>query len=533
MDIDITIKNYRCFPRSRPARIELRPGFTAFVGVNNSGKSSLLKFFYEFRHLFQLISPGSPDVITALRGVPHGFQFPKPITDANEVFCDSEEGNLEIEMATQPSNPMGPPIPQWLRLAVVRGTNTFTAELDPAGQPFDKEHVGFMAQNNRLLRVGQPTRGVLFDVSGFFEAARMLARTLYVGPFRNAINIGTNEDYFDIKVGQAFVKAWRELKTGNSKRANEAAYKLTQDIERIFEFRELEINPSPDDSTLQVFVNGKSYRLSGVGSGLVQFILVLASAAGRRPSYILIDEPESNLHPSLQLDFLTTLASYATEGILFATHSVGLARASADRVYAVKAIKDGESEVVPFEGLRSLPEFLGELSYSGYTELGFNRILLVEGVNDVKTIQQFLRLRRLDHKIVLLHLGGSAFINGERELELAEIKRISTNVVALVDSERDSANAALSPQRAAFTEVCKKLEIPCHVLKRRAIENYLTDRGIKKVKTDKHRALGHYERLQDANPSWAKAENWRIAREMTLEELEGTDLGSFLASLSK
>jgi AAA15 family ATPase/GTPase len=44
MQIDLTVKNYRCFPDSEPLRIAIRPGFTAFVGVNNSGKSSALKF---------------------------------------------------------------------------------------------------------------------------------------------------------------------------------------------------------------------------------------------------------------------------------------------------------------------------------------------------------------------------------------------------------------------------------------------------------------------------------------------------------
>jgi len=52
MDAELTIKNYRCFPDSRHARIVVRDVFTAILGVNNSGKSSLLKFFYEFRYLF-------------------------------------------------------------------------------------------------------------------------------------------------------------------------------------------------------------------------------------------------------------------------------------------------------------------------------------------------------------------------------------------------------------------------------------------------------------------------------------------------
>src|SRR5213075_1973650 len=105
----------------------------------------------------------------------------------------------------------------------------------------------------------------------------------------------------------------------------------------------------------------KSFKLPEVGSGLTQFILVLATVAIRNPSYILIDEPELNLHPSLQVDFLTTLASYAEHGVLFATHNLGLARAVSDRVYSVRRVGRDGREVRDFTGTRALAEFLGEL----------------------------------------------------------------------------------------------------------------------------------------------------------------------------
>src|SRR5205823_7052688 len=110
-----------------------------------------------------------------------------------------------------------------------------------------------------------------------------------------------------------------------------------------------------------------------------QFIVTLANIAKGQPTYVLIDEPESNLHPSLQLDFLMTVGSYASEGVVFATHSIGLARASADRIYSVQKSADGTSPVSPLEKTSGLVEFLGELNFSGYRELGFSKILLVEG----------------------------------------------------------------------------------------------------------------------------------------------------------
>jgi len=122
-----------------------------------------------------------------------------------------------------------------------------------------------------------------------------------------------------------------------------------------------------------------------------------------------------------------------------------------------------------------LTEFLGELSYSGYQMLGFKTILLVEGATEVKTIQQFLRWVKKDHQIVLLPLGGSQLINDKAAPHLQEVKGISEQVLAIIDSERTSSDAPLSNKRAAFVAVCRDAQINCHVLERRAIENYLTD----------------------------------------------------------
>lgn len=361
----------------------------------------------------------------------------------------------------------------------------------------------------------------------------MLSRTLYIGPFRNAINIGTNQSYYDIQVGQAMIQTWRHWKTGGDKRTNEAAFRLTDDIRRIFSFDDLEINPSPDDTTLQVFVNGRSYRLGELGAGLSQFFLVLANVAVHRPSFILIDEPELNLHPSLQVDFLTSLASYASNGVLFATHSIGLARAVGNRVYSVHRRTAGSSEVMPYEQTPRLAAFLGELSFSSYEELGFDRILLVEGPTEVQTIQQFLRLYSLDHKVVLLPLGGASLINGSvmAEQQLEEIKRISPNIAAVIDSERPNSGARAAKNVLEFERLCKKADIPCHILERRAIENYFTTRAVIQVKGEAYRALGPYEKLGDVAPHWTKSSNWQIARAMTRDDLDETDLGVFLAGL--
>ena len=72
-------------------------------------------------------------------------------------------------------------------------------------------------------------------------------------------------------------------------------------------------------------------------------------------------------------------------------------------------------------------------------------------------------------------------INGNREDELSELLRITTNIFALVDSERSGENAKLSRDREAFWKVCKSVGIDCHLTERRSLENYFPAEAIKAV----------------------------------------------------
>lgn len=531
-NFDITIKNYRCFPDQKPVRISMREGFTALVGVNNSGKSSLLKLFYELRNLFAGISRSTDDFLQAiLQGGRLAFSPADSVRDIEELFCNANSRDITLEFKVN-DNLNGKQregvSPERIVLTIQRGENRYSAQIILGGKSLDiNPNVKMQRVKNSYIKIAD----TLIDMETYYSAFEALAKTVYIGPFRNAINVGGTKNYFDMVIGQQFVESWRSLKTGDNKKQNRAAYRLTQDIKAIFGFHSLEINAASNNDTLQVFVDGKAYRLEELGSGLAQFIVILGNVAIRQPSWVLIDEPELNLHPSLQVDFLTTLASYASEGIIFSTHNVGLARACAERIYSLRLDDQRQSEFSDLEATPRLSEFLGELSFSGYRELGFNKVLLVEGSTDVKTIQQLLRQYGKDHQIVLLSLGGSDLVKAASEVELQEIKRITDNIYALIDSERYESEASLTPERQAFLETCHKVGIHCHVLNRRALENYFSDRSVKAIKGEKYRCLNPYEKLEDASLSWGKQENWRIAREMTREELDQTDLGMFLGSL--
>src|ERR1051325_3945991 len=97
MQIDVTLKNYRCFSDEKPARFAIRNGFTAFVGANNSGKSTLVRFLYELRNLFTNLIGQLPTLL-ARPGNRAGFTQPESVRDLNELFYNGNDRDLEIKL---------------------------------------------------------------------------------------------------------------------------------------------------------------------------------------------------------------------------------------------------------------------------------------------------------------------------------------------------------------------------------------------------------------------------------------------------
>lgn len=263
--------------------------------------------------------------------------------------------------------------------------------------------------------------------------------------------------------------------------------------------------------------------------------MCLISATVKKPSWILIDEPESHLHPALQAKFIEALELLASEGVVFTTHSVGLARTSADTILVVEQDHQGRSGLRPLEAVRSFSELMGELSFSQHHELGFNKLLLCEGVTEVKTLRQILRKWRLDSSVMIVPLGGDALINQKRQDELNEFQRFGVPVYVLVDSERDAPASSVA-KRDAFVSVCNKLFGDGHAMQteRRATENYFTATAIRAaMRSDEYAALSPYQDSKLATPFWGKNQNWKIAAEMTKDDWLASDLGAFFDFLAK
>lgn len=536
-DFRLTLRNYRCFRDDAPVMIELRKGFTALVGPNNSGKSTILKFIHELKSLWAKFVPESGDIATALRGDNIGVDY-RDIGDSEELFCNANRRGLSfrIELLELESESPGRRFitglcgiadrsnPQNWKITFLHGPKYKKVE---TGEN-KRQNPDYISDPERTLLVWNQQQ---YDFSAVIDLLSQLNKCLYIPPFRNAINEGSGT-YYGLAVGSSFVELWDSWKSGGSISQARSMEEVTEDLKAIFSYEKLEINASRDGKEIRVTIDRLPYRLAELGSGLSQFIIIFGNAAIREIPLILIDEPEINLHPSLQAVFLSSLARYADGNIIFATHSVGLARATAECIYSFRLGSDRVPIVTTFEQTANYAEFAGEMSFSAFKELGFDSILLVEGVTDVKTYQQFLRKLRNDASVVVIPLGGDAMVCGGREHELDEIKRITSKVFAIVDSERTGKGKRPAKNREAFKLSCEALDIAVQLTERRATENYFTDEAVKAVLGEKASALGEFDSLKGSFNGWRKSQhNWQIASQMTKEDIENTDIGRFLSSV--
>ena len=513
LDFEITLKNYRCFDDKIPATITIGSHFTALVGPNNSGKSSFLRFFHEMKQLFsnrmfQSTYAGRFDVTGAF--------------DAKDIYCDRNDRDITIEISL--------PNPPQLSNRIDKIEITVPRNGHPSSRLFshgvairvEKENTGIKkAEGKTVLQVQKQD----YDITAISNVIDF-GRSLYIGPFRNAITEG-GARYHGLDIGTQFVETWSQWKSGNDRTQNQKALRTIEDIRHLFGFKSLDIDASHDRKTLAVTVDGRPYKLPELGGGVAQAIVIIANIVLKNPTFVFVDEPEMNLHPSLQMDFLTRLGSYGASGVGFATHSIGLARSVAESIYSFR--RESESiKVGPFDGATDYGVFLGEMSYSSFLDLGYDKVLLVEGVTEVRLFQQYLRKLNADHRVVVLPLGGNALVEGEREHELAELKRLTYDIAGVVDSERTDRHSSPNEQRKAFLDRCSRLGINVHLTELRATENYFPEHAVTKTLGTSYSALGPYDRLKDAKNVWSKSDNWKIGQQMTKDELLATDIGEFL-----
>ena len=135
MNLEVTVSNYRCFSDS-PIRFAVKPGLQAFVGINNSGKSCMLRLFYELRNVFAALSnPGT--VWQVISNPAHqNFSLMPLVKDHDEMFHDRNDRDIIVGFDIGGVVADGVPAPTRFEIVLPRNEQSWVLTVYTESGPF-------------------------------------------------------------------------------------------------------------------------------------------------------------------------------------------------------------------------------------------------------------------------------------------------------------------------------------------------------------------------------------------------------------
>jgi len=263
------------------------------------------------------------------------------------------------------------------------------------------------------------------------------------------------------------------------------------------------------------------------GLGLRDILVILHYVLDSSYNTLLIEEPESHIHPDMQRRLLKFISTISSKQFIFTTHS----NIFLDPSYVSKIIyvEYGSAGIVATDETNKA-NMLSNLGYSIIDNLVSDLLVLTEGPTDIPVIKQLCDKLDFLHKYNLKFapLGGDIM----HYVDLAVFGQHS-NVIAIVDADPKSAKI-----RKIFIEKCNAANIPCTKLKRYAIENYFTLAAIKKIYPhpnvpipDTVTQIAPNESVEKQLGFSVKAKGREIVEVMTIDDFKGTDLLAFCQSI--
>lgn len=261
------------------------------------------------------------------------------------------------------------------------------------------------------------------------------------------------------------------------------------------------------------------------GLGLQDLLVILSHCLLPGRNLIVIEEPETHMHPDLQRRLAIYLKSLSDLQFVISTHSnVFLGSALVDKVIFVSY--EDEVKVADATGRAAALDSLG---YQISDNLVSDLIILMEGPTDRPAIEQMLIKTGIMQKknIKFWPLGGDIM----DQLDL-EVFAQGSKIIAVVDKDPRSGSV-----RKRFMDNCKDHHIKVYRLKRYSIENYFpieTYRSVFGAQVPAElTSIDPDIRVEKQLGFSPKKKLWNLAKSMDLMAIEGTDLLDFLEEVKR
>lgn len=226
-------------------------------------------------------------------------------------------------------------------------------------------------------------------------------------------------------------------------RQNEASWgEFHQRLSRVFPDLEVEVKFDEDNGEsidAQVKMNGIELPIDSVGTGVLQAIQVLAYVGLYRPDLIILDEPDSHLHPDNQRKLARLLGDLAHNGevqVVFSTHSRHVLDEVAKFDAKVHWMSDGELRGADFTLLSGLLE-LGALDAGDRLRAGQTRCVIITEDTNLDALKTLLVSSGFDLDACAIWSYGSSSKLESAMLLARFIFDVASDTRVIVHRDRD------------------------------------------------------------------------------------------------
>jgi predicted ATPase len=543
----IKIRNY-LGAGDPPVELEFNGDSGLLCGPNNSGKSTILKALAALKQIaHDLLSGSSFGVQAGWRAeplatadvfhwgtgsfelgatflVPHGlFGVSNALSALGMQAADSMQVRFEVALTAQRKSLLG----IWFKDHKV---------FDPKGNTgaFRRQD-GWLVAERRLSDVLSP----------ILDLPKLLAARVWYFPSLRSIGTGNVSDLDRLAAGAGIPDWVRMARNPDAYKSEQRrAANLLQEFEAEFAtfagFGKLELMVRESGSEINAQIDDHLRPLSNLGSGIGETLLILLCAkiaysgsVARDLDVLLLEEPELHLHPALQRKLLEQLSQYGVQ-VIATTHSptvVNWFARNQKRVFRTELVGELPSKAVrarPAKGLAELRELIESIGLSPADVLLADKVLLVEGTNDVPVFKAWLSKAPSyrGQNVAVLSLGGSDAAGAN--FDPNQWTSLHPRIRAILDSERKSAEEDPSAQRQQMKHRLGASGIHCHLTEWRSIESYFTPRALKQVYGDCPADLDQFgapNLIEQGVKQFSKSRNGEVAQAMEWGEIEATDIG--------
>jgi ABC-type cobalamin/Fe3+-siderophores transport system ATPase subunit len=261
------------------------------------------------------------------------------------------------------------------------------------------------------------------------------------------------------------------------------------------------------DIAIRAPVKEGKYQLDVIseGSGFNQILLLASVIAWRKPTIVLLDEPDAHLHSSIQtnlLEFISDLVERYDIQIILATHSKDLiGQAPIDSIIPIDRTR---KEIKP---LQSIDHLLLEYRRQGIisnVDLALlyqtKKCLFVEGIRDINPLRLISEKFNIDlfhgrNQIVLFDLGGV-----DKMSNLPDLVRLFEKLVgaSLQWGVVQDSHSNIPVVKEKINESAKNLKIPLfHQWQRHSMENYLIEPVLLKTAVEKKKTEISLDKIKE------------------------------------